>query len=252
MRKSVTLFVSIACLGLVGCGHQSQKVDEPILRQALEDSEPKVDLLKAAKLNIELGLTYLNEGYVERAKTKLNHALKLAPQLSDAHYAMGYYYEKVGENQKAEEFYRKGISLNRDGGKEHNNYGTFLCRQKRYRESEKEFLLALKDPSYVNTAEVLENAGLCVMAIPDANGAARYFERALQHDPKRPSTLLELAILRWQQGRHLEAKEYYARYQRVGQPNQRSLLLGIEIAKSEGDRNRVASLTLMLNAASQQ
>lgn len=246
---SVSLFAAVLCLG--GCGGNPDKSDNRSQTEATQDIDSKVDLMKAARLNLELGLTYLNEGHIERAKFKLNHALSLAPELSEVHYALGYYYEKVSEYDKSEKSYRQAINLNRNGGKEHNNYGAFLCRQKRYREAEKEFLLAMKDPSYVNTAEVLENAGLCVNPIPDTVGAAGYFERALRHDPKRPTSLLELALLRWHQGNRIEARQYYARYEELGQQTSQSLWLGIEIAKADGNKNKEASLKLKLNAQSQ-
>ncbi|MFO1258704.1 MAG: type IV pilus biogenesis/stability protein PilW [Gammaproteobacteria bacterium] len=252
MHKLVSITLLSALLSLGGCGSNPDKSKEKEHQvDVAQESAAKIDTTKAAKLNLELGLTYLNEGYVERAKSKLNHALKLAPELSEVHYALGYYYEKVSEYDQAEKSYRKAINLNRNGGKEHNNYGAFLCRQKRYREAEKEFLLALKDPNYVNTAELYENAGICVNAIPDIASASGYFEKSLKHDPRRPTSLLQLALLRWKQGNKDEARSLYHLYEDTGERTTQSLWLGIEIAKADGNKDKEASLKLKLNAQSQ-
>ena len=51
----------------------------------------------AAKTNVELGLEYLSQGQVARAKSKLIHAAKLSPNLPEAHSALAYFYERAGD-----------------------------------------------------------------------------------------------------------------------------------------------------------
>ncbi len=180
---------------------------------------------KAAKLNVELGLSYLKEGQISRAKSKLNRALALAPHLSEVHYAYGYFFEQIGESEQAEKSYLKAIALNPKGGIEHNNYGAFLCRQKHYRRAEKEFLIAVNDWQYTHTAQAFENAGMCLLLLPDKKSATLYFEKALRHDPKSPHALLELAQLNLEKRDFSKAKQYLLQYQQHFSANSRSLLL---------------------------
>lgn len=215
---------------------------------SLYDLPETVDFEKAARLNVELGIGYLNKGQIPRAKTKFMRAMQLAPQLPEVHYAYGYFQERTGDLVSAEKLYVKAIGLNSKTGNAHNNYGAFLCRQAKYRQAEKEFLKAVADPSYLNTAEALENAGLCVLQIPDQQKAVEYFEKTLRYDQNRPHALLELALIYYREKRYDEARENLMRFAQVSDPTARSLLLNIELAKEKGDQDKVASYELLLRS----
>lgn len=215
---------------------------------SLYDLPETVDLEKAARLNIELGIGYLNKEQVPRAKAKFMRAIKLAPQLPEVHYAYGYFQERTGDFVSAEKLYLKAISISSKAGNAHNNYGAFLCRQAKYRQAEKEFLKAVADPSYVNIAEALENAGLCVLQIPDQQKAVEYFEKALRYDQNRPHALLELALIYYRERHYDKARENLIRFSQVSDPTARSLLLNIELAKEAGDQDKVASYELLLRS----
>jgi type IV pilus assembly protein PilF len=215
---------------------------------SLYDLPETLDLEKAARLNIELGIGYLNKGQVPRAKTKFMRAMQLGPQLPETHYAYGYFQERTGDLLSAEKSYLKAITLSPKTGNAHNNYGAFLCRQAKYRQAEKEFLKAVADPSYLSTAEALENAGLCVLQIPDQQKAVEYFERTLRYDQNRPHALLELALIYYREKRYDEARENLMRFSQIADPTARSLLLNIELAKESGDQDKVASYELLLRS----
>lgn len=207
-----------------------------------------MDYEKAAQLNIELGLEYLKQGQVSRAKRKFVHAKELAPQLSEVHYSYGYFLEHVGEIKEAEKFYQKAISLNPKGAIEQNSYGAFLCRQGNYAKGEKAFQQALKDVNDENTAEIYENAGFCAKQIPDSAKAKDYFEKALRHDPDRPAVLLELGIIAYQANNLEQAKAYHTHLMKLSAPTARSLLLGSELAKKMGETDKSASYEMMLKS----
>ena len=59
------------------------------------------DQEEAAKTRISLGLTYLKNGNYTQAKANLDKALEFAPRLADTHYSLAYYYQLVGEVQRA-------------------------------------------------------------------------------------------------------------------------------------------------------
>ncbi len=236
---------------LVACGQSAKKAEKTSDHNGSLSSLyqlPPADKVKAAKLNLELGVSYLKQDQIARAKSKFNHAKELAPNLPEVHYTFGYFQERVGEIEEAQKSYVKAISLNSKGGNEHNMYGAFLCRQKKFKEAEKEFLKAVEDPNFTQTAEAMENAGLCVLQIPEHAKAAEYLEKALRYDMNRSNALLELAILKFQLRKFDEAKDYHARYVQLSKPNARSLLLGVEIAKHFNDRNLEQRSKLLLNA----
>lgn len=250
MKKGKFFILLCVTCSLMACS-QSQKKEKTSQHSGSLNALyaiPNADKEKAAKLNLELGVGYLKQEQISRAKAKFNHAKELAPHLPEVHYTYGYFLERVGENEDAEKAYQKAISLNAKDGNGHNMYGAFLCRNHKYKDAEKEFLRAVDDPNFNLTGETYENAGLCVLQIPDVAKAAEYFEKGLRYDMGRSKSLLELAILKFQMNKPLEAKEYYSRYSQLAKPNARSLLLGLELAKHFGDKNLEQSNKILLNA----
>src|SRR5688572_1744172 len=95
-----------------------------------------------ARINAELGLTYLSMHDTKRARLKLLEALKLAPDSPEPWYSTAYFLELTGEPASAEKYFLKAISLSPERGDSHNNYGTFLCRQGKYAKAIEQFELA--------------------------------------------------------------------------------------------------------------
>jgi type IV pilus assembly protein PilF len=141
----------------------------------------------SANYNAQLGLAYLKQGDMKAAKSKLLLALQQSsndPLILDS---MAYFFETTGEVKLAENYYLQAIKRASKNGAVQNNYGVFLCRHKRYQESLDHFLLAVKDSSYLNTAQAYENAGLCALKIPNKKLAKEYMRKALVSDSVRRS-----------------------------------------------------------------
>ena len=95
----------------------------------------RIDNSEAAKTRVALGLQYLKVGQMSNAKFNLEKAKTFAPNLSSVHTAFAYYYQQVGEQELAEKSYLKAIKLDGNDADALNNYGTFLCRMKRFDEA---------------------------------------------------------------------------------------------------------------------
>ena len=65
----------LACL--IGCADYPNK-SNLYARDFQQENNPQLDWVKAAQLNVNLGLAYLKQGQTSRAKTKLNRAMKIA------------------------------------------------------------------------------------------------------------------------------------------------------------------------------
>ena len=251
-KLTSTLLVSV----LISCSSDPKKEDEKEKKQKEKDNElislyqlPQIiDLEKAARLNVELGIGYLSQNQVPRAKSKFLRAMKIAPHLPEVHSGYAYFQEQTGDMDNAEKAYLKAISLNPKGGSGHHDYGSFLCRQKQYRKAEKEFLKAVADPHFMQTGESLENAGLCVLQIPDQEKAIEYFERAILHDSDRTQAILELALIHFRAGRTYEAQQYFNKFNKISEANARSLLLGVELAKLEGNKDKISRYESLLRS----
>ena len=198
-------------------------------------SEKQMDKVAAARERTQLGLTYLRRGNSEQAKYNLEKALEYAPELEDVHVALAYYYQTVGDTVRAEDAYRDAINSRDATGDSVNNFGVFLCQQKKYDKAEEMFLRAINMPKYTRTASSYENLGVCSRDAGDLQKARHYFEMALKYDPRRPVSLLELAELELEQSNYAIAREQLARYHRVVAQSAESLALGIKIEQGVND-----------------
>ena len=213
----------IGLLLLQSCHHNVEEKKEAVVKEA--------KLAEAAKYNSQLGLGYLSQGDRSRAKRKLVLALKQAPNEPGVNESMAYFMEKSGDLEQAEIYYQKAMALAPGVGTQLNNYGTFLCRQGKYREAEGYFVKAIKDIGYDHTAGAYENAGLCVLAIPDNKNAAKYFSKALEYDPSREQSLYELVNLEMKQGNTDEALMYLQKYSNLTLHNRTLLGLAVDVSR---------------------
>ena len=101
--------VGLCTLGLTGCAstdHASSTPRHDAVAQGAFD-KPSPNYQKAALANVELGLGYLSQGQIARAKSKLTHAIELAPSLPEARSGMAYFLEMTGDYKDAEKAQRR-------------------------------------------------------------------------------------------------------------------------------------------------
>lgn len=207
--------IILLCLVLTSC-YRWQSTNNP------EIDEKKT---RAAKINIRLGMAYLERNDISRAKHKFLLALDEAPDIPEPWYGMGYFMESTGNIERAEQYYLKAVRLAPIRGDALNNYGTYLCRRGDYQHSIQYFIEATRDPQYLDPAAAYENAGICALKIPDKRMALQFFKRVILEDPQRPNTLIELADLNYQFKNYALAKRQIRQFLQLTQPTARSYLL---------------------------
>lgn len=223
MKLRTWLSLSGIVLMLVGC-----VTDRP--------DENKKDLHIASAYNVDLGLGYLKQGNVERAKGKLLLALEQDDRNTTAYAAMAYFLERTGDEKDAASYYQKALNIAPEEGDLLNNYGTFLCRMHRYDEAEHYFLRAAKKMNYVNTVAAYENAALCALDAKRYEKAHTYFEKVLAQDSLRARSLWEISRLDQQLGNNAEAYRYLQRYMLVQKnPDAELMRTAISLARSNKD-----------------
>ncbi len=203
---------------------------------------------KAAKLQTQLGIGYLREGKLELAWTRLQSALDADPEYSTAHNAMALVQEGLKDPEKAEEHYLRAVSLNPADSAAQNNYGRFLCGQKRFEEGERRFLQAAKNPLYAQPEIAYANAGLCMKQAGKLDKAERYLRSALEINPRIPPALIAMSEISFIHERYLPARGYLQRYLDVSKHTARTLWLGVQIERQLGDKNTASSYAMMLKS----
>jgi len=204
-----------------------------------ERTEQPIDRSSASRTRVDLGLGYLRKGDMVQAKYNLEKALQFDERNPDAHLALAYYFQQVGDLKSAEQSYRRLFALVGDHADGLNNYGVFLCGQKRYAEAEQAFLKALAQPTYVRMDDTYENAGYCAGLAGDKAKAKRYYQLAIGYNPRKPKALLELAALALDGGEPDEAGRALSQYQAVAEENADSLWLRIRLAQTQGQLAQV-------------
>lgn len=175
----------------------------------------KADPVAMAESRIALGLGYLEGGNMIRAHDNLQQALSHAPQYYRAQLSMAHYYETVGEDAKAEDMYKRSLRQHTKNGNVLNNYGTFLCKRGDFQQADQMFNRAIEQPYYYLIPASYENAAFCALKSQDKDKAKYYFTRAIDHDPHRPKSILQLAKLEIESGNFTDARIRLMRFNQM-------------------------------------
>lgn len=241
MKRRYLIFISLI---LLQACQQKQEITETTL------SGKGYNRNEAAALNVQLGLAYLKKDDRPRAKRKLLTALSQAPDAANVNAAMAYFLEKTGVLNEADAYYKKALSQAPEAGAQLNNYGAFLCRQGQYQQSLTYFLKAARDVHYERNAGAYENAGLCALAIPDYPKATQFFAKALEHDPSRKQSLLELIKAELKQEHTAQALDYLQKHPELALTDRRLLTLAADVAHQAGKTELEANYRLRLHQLS--
>lgn len=209
-------------------------------------SNDKTNPKQAAEANAELGLQYMLNGHYEVSMDKLKTALDYDSDNINANHYMAELYNRLGRSDEADKYYRRAVSLANNDPHLYNNYGVFLCDQKKYSKAEEFFLKALEDPVYRGRTDTLENIGICLLDKPDLKTGEEYLRKALEADPQRPKSLLAMARLNFSQGHYMSTRAYLQRYLEVARHTPETLWLGIRTERILGDKDALASYALLL------
>ncbi|WP_394125831.1 type IV pilus biogenesis/stability protein PilW [Vibrio hepatarius] len=185
---------------------------------------------------VELGIGYLKQGNMIKARENFEIALLHDPNYSRAQLSLAHYFEQVGETQSAQSLYSTALKQHPYNGDVLNNYGTFLCKQKHYDQADDLFNQAIKQPSYYLISVSFENAALCSLKSGNKQRAREYFQRALAHQPDRPISLLNLAKLEIENEEYTDARLRLLRFHQRYGVKKSSLNLLIELEQKAGNK----------------
>ncbi|MDO9142150.1 MAG: tetratricopeptide repeat protein, partial [Methylobacter sp.] len=116
MRLKLAKLINYMLLGLLmialpGCG-------------LFSSSAKRVD---ASDIHLQLGVRYLGMNKLELARENLLLSLKGNSDNAQAHNALAFLYEKLGQHDKAKDHYETALNLLPNDLSVKNNFGRFLC-----------------------------------------------------------------------------------------------------------------------------
>lgn len=220
MNRTVGI-IALCTLWIAGCGSS----------RTLSNKQRE----EAASYNLQLGIDYLQRGDLSQAKEKIERSLDQNPRNPQAYVAAGLLYDRIGQDDKADDHFNRAVDMDAENAAILNNYAQFLCRKGNRDKGEQLAIKAASDPLYKTPEAAWMNAGLCALNGKKTEKAEKYFRSALAARPNFPAALFQLADLELKTGNYLPARGFLQRYMQVTATNPAALWLGVQIEKALGN-----------------
>lgn len=258
--KRIVLASALAALLLSGCQstttneltgstpYQTQTSTRPADNRNLDQQE-------IARVRTSLAAQYIRKNELDTAKRQLEKAFAADSRYAPAYDMMGVLLQQEGSRinlQKADEYFKKAIALDKDFEQVHNNYGVYLSQMKRYKEAAEQFEIAGAALGYEGRIGALENLGRTYLQLNDHPAAAKAFLRALDGNRNSLIAHIELVDLLLEQQRVQQAQRLYDETVMLVQGqgiSPRLLLQGIKIAAAQNNKTTRQQLAQQLLSA---
>jgi type IV pilus assembly protein PilF len=219
------LAISLVAL-LAGCVNADGRKE---LKQESSD-------VTAAKVNIQLGTAYLQQGNFALARDKLERSLKQNPKDPDVHTSLGLLYDRTSEKKLADKHFREALRLAPERPDLANNYAIYLCRNGRVEEGVEKFS-AVAINKYYRTPEVaLTNAGVCLRGAKRYDQAQQTLAAAIKARPNYSEATVQLAMLHMERVQIADARKVVDTYINAFKPNPDVLFTAVNVARAAKDR----------------
>lgn len=190
----------------------------------------------AAAYNVQLGIAYMNQGDLARAKDKLDRAVGQDPNNAEVHSSRAMLFERMHDLDKADAEFRTALRLAPHDPQVINNYAVYLCQNGRTDEGVKRFLEAAHNALYQTPWAAYTNAGVCLRAAKRDDEARVEFNSALQVRPNFGEAAFQLAELEFQHGELAPSRAHIDGFLGSFEATPDLLLLGVRVARAQGDR----------------
>lgn len=243
---SKRLLLGMAMVGLFLTGCQSTPTDDllgdtPYQTSTRPSNDRNLDQQEIARVRTSLAAQYIRKNELDTAQRQLEKAFAADSRYAPAYDMMGVLLQQEGSRinlQKADQYFKKAISLDKDFEQAHNNYGVYLSQMKRYKEAAEQFEIAGAALGYEGRIGALENLGRTYLQMGDRTAAAKAFLRALDGNRNSIIAHIELVDLLLEQQRVAQAQKLYDETLILVQGqgiSPRLLLQGIKLAAAQNN-----------------
>jgi len=171
----------------------------------------ETDSSKRARVRMELASAYFGRGQMTTALDEVKLAIAADPTLGAAFNLRGLIYASLGDDKLAEESFRHALRLDARDADTMQNFGWYLCQQKRYPEADAMFRQALAVPQCRDSPRTLLTEGVCLARSGDWTQAEAALLRSYEIDPANPATAVNLAEVLYHRGDFERARFYMRR-----------------------------------------
>jgi type IV pilus assembly protein PilF len=190
--------------------------------------KPSSDQRRAAEVNAELGINYLQNDELVQAQIALDRAMQFDPDVALAHLGMASLRERQGSDDLALKHYREALRLEPANPYAQTNLGDMLCRRGELEEGQALLGQASANRSFPLRSLALFNSGMCYLRAGDTAQAEDRIREALREDPTYARALFQMAVLTFEQGRPFQTRAFLSRLDGLGVATPQSLKLCYE------------------------
>ncbi len=192
---------------------------------------------RCAEADNDLGLQRQADGRLPEAIRLYRRALRLYPELADAHINLGNALVQSSRLEEAIAHYEQGLRLKPDSAKGQNDFAIVLARRGRLPEAVERFERALQlEPDF---AEAHNNLGAVLMATGRLAEAVEHWQQALRINPGLADPHNNLGVALKRMGRLPEAIEHWQQALRIN-PALAEAHYNLAVAFKETGRRREA------------
>lgn len=197
-----------------------------------------------ANAHIELALTYVKSRDYPAALEQLDKSANLVAINPELDHAYGIYYQKTGDIEKAQGYFRSAVRRDPTNPQYNNNYGVLLSQIGKFREALKRFTIAYSDKDYPNRAAAYENYADIKAQQGEYAEALQNYKQAIELNPEWFLLEVKIANSLYNQGDFADAHSSFENYIRVVnslsiRPSNQDIELGLAIAAAIKDYDKV-------------
>jgi type IV pilus assembly protein PilF len=204
---------------------------------------------RRARVRMELASAYFSRGQTTTALDEVKLAIAADPTMAAAFNLRGLIYASLGDERLAEESFRRALQLDARDADAMQNFGWYLCQQKRYAEADALFRQALAVPQYRDSPRTLLTQGVCQARAGDWVQAEGTLTRSYELAPSNLATAVNLSEVLFRRGDYERARFYIRRVN--GNPDAvsaQTLWLAARIEQKLGNRQGVQDFGTQLRS----
>ena len=211
--KAALAAVGLA-MGLAGCVTTGGPQQRPHRNTGDDDIATASDQTNADRLSntrMELAAAYLGRGQPTDALDQVKQALQAKPENPAAYGLRGLIYASLGDNEKADDSFRRAQQLAPHDADLMHNYGWTLCQQRRFDDADAQFKRAIVEPNYRGVPRTMLVEGICQARAGKMADAEHTLSRAYELDPANPTIEYNLSEVLYRNGQYDRARFYIRR-----------------------------------------
>lgn len=224
--------LSAALLG-AACTTTTEVNSQPTTSSGTMQSE--TDPKRRVAVRLQLASTYYEQRQYGVALEEVQRALQVEPDNVAALGLRGLIYLDMKDNAQAEASFSRALRIDPEGPELNNNYGWFLCRSGRERDSVAYFQRAAANKLYQTPGVAMRNAGQCQMSVRDYAGAEQSLKRAFELDATDTLTKFYLTRVYIALRQVERARFYHGLLEKAVGEGAETTWLALRIARISGD-----------------